>query len=186
MTEYFIVKALHIIGFTCWFAGLFYVVRLFIYNVEAREREPEVRDALVEQFNLMQRRLWFGITVPAMVFTLVFGFWLLYLYKDVSGWVIAKLTLVFLLVGYHHVCGTIHKQLELGTCTWSSRSLRVLNEVATLFLVAIVFTASLKHMMTVGLAFKILGVFVLLLVMGFTLYQRVRRQREAAARELKE
>ena len=54
MTDYLIIKALHIIGFTCWFAGLFYVVRLFIYNVEAREREPAVRDALVEQFNTRQ------------------------------------------------------------------------------------------------------------------------------------
>ena len=181
MTDYLIVKALHIIGFTCWFAGLFYVVRLFIYNVEAREREPAVRDALVEQLNTMQRRLWYGITVPAMVFTLVFGLWLLHLYKDLTGWVIAKLVLVFMLVGYHHVCGAIHKKLVAGTCTWSSRSLRILNEVATLFLVAIVFVASLKHMMTLGLAVKILGVFVLLLVGGFALYQRVRAKREASA-----
>ena len=184
MTEYFVVKALHIIGFTCWFAGLFYVVRLFIYNVEARQREPEVRDALVDQFNTMQRRLWYGITVPAMVFTLVFGFWLLHLYQNLSGWVIAKLVLVFLLVGYHHICGVIHKQLVANRCRWSSRSLRILNEVATVFLVASVFTASLKHMMTLGLALKILGVFVLLLVVGFALYQRVRAKREAAEREL--
>ena len=176
MTDYLVIKALHIIGFTCWFAGLFYVVRLFIYNVEAREREGAVRDALVEQLNTMQRRLWYGITVPAMVFTLIFGFWLLHLYGDLSGWIIAKLVLVFALVGYHHVCQKIHKDLVAGTCTWSSRSLRILNEVATVFLVAIVFTASLKHMMTLSLALKILGVFVLLLVVGFTVYQRVRKK----------
>jgi len=179
VTDYLVIKALHIIGFTCWFAGLFYAVRLFIYNTEAREREPAARDVLVEQLNTMQHRLWYGITVPAMVFTLVFGFWLLHLYGDLSGWVIAKLVLVVALVGYHHLCQRIHKELVAGTCTWSSRSLRILNEVATVFLVAIVFTASLKHMLTLTLGLKIFGAFVLLLVVGFTFYQRVRAKREA-------
>ena len=175
---YAIVKALHIIGFTCWFAGLFYVVRLFIYHTEARQ-EPGA-DRLVEQLSLMQTRLWKGITTPAMIFTVIFGLWLAYLYGNLPGWLTLKLALVLLLLGYHHLLGRIHRALHAGTSTWSSRSLRMINEVATLFLVAIVFVAVLKNALTLPLIAAILGVFSVLLLGGFVIYQRVRgRSRQA-------
>jgi len=175
---YAIVKALHIIGFTCWFAGLFYVVRLFIYNTEARQEAGGER--LVEQLTLMQTRLWKGITTPAMIATVIFGLWLAHLYDNLSGWLVLKLALVGLLLGYHHLLGRIHRGLINGTSTWSSRSLRVINEVATLFLVAIVFVAVLKNSLTLPLIAAILGVFGVLLVGGFVIYQQVRRRASAA------
>ena len=174
---YGIVKALHIIAFTCWFAGLFYVVRLFIYNTEAREKPDN--ELLIAQLSLMQTRLWRGITNPAMVLTLVFGLWLAHLYAQLYGgmstWLIVKLILVGLLVGYHHVLGRIHRKILEGTSSWSSKSLRILNEGATLFLVAIDFVAVLKNGLTLKLAGSILGVFLRLLVGGFLLYQKVRK-----------
>lgn len=169
---YGIVKALHIIGFTCWFAGLFYVVRLFIYNTEAREQEGT--EKLVEQLSLMQRRLWRGITTPAMWFTLVFGLWLAHLYGQLSGWLVLKLGLVGVLVGYHLFLGRIHQSILAGTSTWKSKTLRMINEVATLLLVAIVFVAVLKTGFTAKVAGAILGVFTILLVVGFSVYQKLR------------
>jgi len=173
---YGIVKALHIIGFTCWFAGLFYVVRLFIYHTEARQEEGAER--LVAQLTLMQTRLWLGITNPAMVFTVVFGLWLAHLYGSFTGWLAVKLALVVLLLGYHHLLGRIHRALLAGTSTWRSKTLRMLNEVATLFLVAIVFVAVLKNGLTLPLIGAVLGIFAVLLVGGFVIYQRVRARRE--------
>ena len=177
MTQYGIVKALHIIAFTCWFAGLFYVVRLFIYNTEARGRgdNPE----LIEQLSVMQSRLWRGITNPAMIFTMIFGLWLagMYarLYGGVSNWLLIKFGLVFSLLGYHHFLGHIHRRILDGSSTWSSKSLRMINEVATLFLVSIVFVAVLKNTLTLSLAATILAIFIVLLVGGFLLYQKVRK-----------
>ena len=177
MMTYGIVKALHIIAFTCWFAGLFYVVRLFIYNTEARDRadNPE----LIEQLTVMQTRLWRGITNPAMVFTMVFGLWLASMYGGAYGgvptWLLIKFGLLGLLLGYHHLLSHIHRRILDGTSTWTSKSLRMINEVATLFLVSIVFVAVLKNTLTLSLAATILSVFIVLLVGGFWLYQKVRK-----------
>ena len=174
---YGIVKALHIISFTCWFAGLFYVVRLFIYNTEARAKgdNPE----LIEQLTLMQNRLWRGITNPAMVCTMIFGLWLAHMYAQlyggVSTWLLIKFGLVFSLLGYHHVLSHIHRRIIDGTSSWTSKSLRMINEVATLFLVAIVFVAVLKNTLTLSVAATILSVFIVLLVGGFLIYQKVRK-----------
>ena len=143
-----------------------------LHHTEARE-EPGT-ERLIQQLTLMQTRLWNGITNPAMVSTVVFGLWLAYLYGSLSTWLIAKLCLVALLLSYHHLLGRIHKALLAGTSTWSPRALRMLNEVATLFLVAIVFVAVLKNALTLQLMAAILGVFTVLLVGGFVIYQRVR------------
>ena len=85
MDIYPLAKALHIIGFVCWFAGLFYIIRLFIYRVEARERDADARAILEEQLAIMSRRLWFGITWPAMILTLGCGARLLYQYPLSRG-----------------------------------------------------------------------------------------------------
>ena len=174
---YGIVKALHIIAFTCWFAGLFYVVRLFIYNTEARDRGDN--SELIEQLTVMQTRLWRGITNPAMVFTMVFGLWLASMYAKayggVSTWLLIKFGLVGLLLGYHHLLSHIHRRILDGSSTWTSKALRMINEVATLFLVSIVFVAVLKNTLTLSLAATILSVFIVLLVGGFWIYQKVRK-----------
>lgn len=174
---FFVAKALHIVFFTAWFAGLFYVVRLFIYNTEAQSRAGEAGEVLREQLTVMQRRLWLGITWPAMVGTLGCGAWLGTLHGWNHPWLHLKLGLVGALVGYHLLCGSIHRQLLAGESSWSSNGLRALNEVATLFLVSIVFLAVFKSGMTLTLALKVLGGFGAVLVLGFVGYRRVRQSR---------
>ncbi len=168
-------KALHIIGFTCWFAGLFYLVRLFVYNREARDHGNVVMAAALD---VMQRRLFYGITCSVMVMTLVFGGWLMALVTEhftvIEPWLYAKLTLVSLLVGYTAWCGRIHRQLVADTCSWTSTGLRVLNEVATVFLVFIVFIAVFKHAFSGTTALGISLGLVCIMVPGFTLFGRYR------------
>ena len=128
--DYFTLKALHIIGFTCWFAGLFYVVRLFVYHAEAAAQPPHARDVLWPQLELMQARLWNIITVPAMWVTLGAGLSMLWLKGSLEPWLHVKLGLLALLV--------------ITTCTadnpaptarpssrWTPRGLRMFNEGAT-------------------------------------------------------
>ncbi len=108
---YLFAKALHMVGFVSWFAGLFYIVRLFIYHVEAAARPEPERSLLHAQFTLMERRLWLAITVPAMVITVVFGGWLGYTYLSAvplatGAWLLVKLGLVALLLAYHLLCGS--------------------------------------------------------------------------------
>lgn len=173
---YPLAKALHIIGFVCWFAGLFYAIRLFIYRVEALERPPEVREILEEQLAIMTRRLWFGITWPSMIATVGFGLWLLYQYKLWSlPWVHIKLTLVALLVIYHLISHRIYRQLKAGACTWSSKALRLWNEVATLLLVAIVFVAVYKQ--GLDALWGVLGFFgfAIVLMIGIKTYGKIRK-----------
>jgi putative membrane protein len=149
---YLLLKGLHVVGFVSWFAGLFYIVRLFIYHVEAGDRPEPERTILKHQFEIMERRLWYAITVPAMVMTLVFGSALAVLYVRMFGsfaqvsWLHAKLALVALLVVYHWRCGDIRRQLAAGTCRWTSPRLRQWNEVATVLLVATVMVAVFKSL----------------------------------------
>jgi protoporphyrinogen IX oxidase len=150
---YLLVKGLHVVGFVSWFAGLFYVVRLFVYHVEAGEQPEPARSILRRQLETMERRLWFAITVPAMVMTLFFGSTLAVMYVRLSpdgfasfGWLHAKLALVAVLVAYHFSCGTIRRQLAAGTCRWTSPRLRQWNELATLLLVATVMVAVFKSL----------------------------------------
>lgn len=150
--SYLLLKALHVVGFVSWFAGLFYIVRLFIYHVEAEARPEPERGVLTAQLALMERRLWFAITVPAMVLTLVAGGSLAGMYITAAGgfgaqpWLHVKLTLVAALVVYTIVCGRIRKQLAAGRCAWTSPRLRLWNELATLLLVAIVMVAVFKSL----------------------------------------
>jgi putative membrane protein len=146
---YLFAKALHIVGFVSWFAGLFYIVRLFIYHVEAAARPEPERAVLHAQFTIMERRLWLAITVPAMVITVVFGAFLGYTYLSAvplatGAWLLVKLALVAVLLAYHLSCGRVRKQLAAGTCRWTSAQLRMWNELATLLLVAIVMLAVFK------------------------------------------
>jgi putative membrane protein len=186
---YYHAKALHVIGFVSWFAGLFYISRLYIYDVEAESREPTAQRVLQEQLRVMQRRLWYGITWPAMILTFVFGWWMLA--PRLLGsmpwetWLLVKLGLVAGLFGYHLLCGRIRKQLVAGTCRWSSQGLRMWNEVATLFLVAIVFDAVLKTMRNVLWGVAGLVVFAIALMIAIRVYRRVREGRaEAEPREM--
>lgn len=128
------VKALHIISMVCWFAGLFYLPRLFVYHASAEDTVSQ------ERFKIMERKLYRGIMTPAMIATLVFGIWLIsyspsyYLH---AGWFHAKLTLVVILLGYHHACGRLLKKFANDTNTRSHVFFRWFNEFPVLVLIAI-------------------------------------------------
>jgi putative membrane protein len=143
-----ILKALHIIFMVSWFAGLFYMVRLFIYHVEAQTKEATERDILSKQFVIMEKKLWWIITTPAMILTVVFGTWMLLLnwdYYKVSMWMHLKLGFGVLLLIYHFICQKILFNFSENKFNWTSTQLRIWNEVATLFLVSIVFLVVLKN-----------------------------------------
>lgn len=160
---FFVLRALHIIGVVCWFAGLFYLVRLFIYQTEAMDKPESERAVLSPQLALMARRLWYAITVPAMFLTLTTGLWLMFGYHNVLAepWLQMKIAMLAILFGYHHDCGRIRKRLEKGERAYTSRQLRIYNEVATFLLVGIVFVAVSRN---VTMAFKALGGCALLFV----------------------
>jgi putative membrane protein len=175
--DYQVVKALHIIFVVSWFAGLFYIVRLFIYHVEALKEEEPKKSILVEQYQIMQRRLWWIITTPAMLLTIIFGVWMLVLNPPLLklGWMHLKLGFIFLLVIYHISCQVIMFRLTNGKHTLTSTKLRVWNEVATLFLVAIVFIVVLKS--SLNWVYGTLGFFGvgLLLMAGIQVYKKWRK-----------
>lgn len=170
------IKALHIIFVVTWFAGLFYIVRLFIYDVEANDKPEIERTILTDQFRIMQKRLWYGITWPSAVLTWVFGLWLLLSNIDFlkMPWFHVKLTAVLLLTIYHFLCGVILNQLKEGKCQFTSGQLRVWNEVATLFLVTIVFVVELQH--SLSWIWGILGLigFAAILMLAIKAYKKFR------------
>ncbi len=143
---YLYLKAIHIIFVVSWMAGLFYIVRLFVYHVEANEKSEPERSILKRQFVLIQHKLWYYITTPAMVLTVLAGLAMLYLNPELfsAGWMQIKLSFVAGLLIYHFICQRIIGQLKREVFRWSSGQLRLWNEVATIFLVAIVFTVILK------------------------------------------
>lgn len=172
----FYLKALHLIFVVTWFAGLFYIVRLFIYDTEASEKPDSERKILQDQFAIMQKRLWYGITWPSAVMTALFGFSQIHAFLPLSDhpWLMYKLALVTLLYAYHLSCGWILKQQLKKRYPLSSTQLRLWNEVATLFLVGIVFLAVLKSFM--GLMQGLLGLFGLMavLMVAIKLYKKRR------------
>lgn len=143
---YLYLKAIHIIFVVSWMAGLFYIVRLFIYHVEANDRTESERITLQRQFEIMQHKLWYIITTPAMVISVLAGIAMIWVNPVLlsMNWMLVKLAFVLGLLVYHFLCQNIMNKLKQGIFTWSSTQLRLWNELATIFLVAIVFTVILK------------------------------------------
>ena len=170
-------KALHIIFVVSWFAGLFYIVRLFIYHTEAQLKSETEKDILSKQFIEMEKKLWWIITTPAMVLTIIFGTLMILEnpYYIQAGWMHVKLAFVGLLLIYHFICQKILFDLKKGVFKWSSTGLRIWNEVATLALVAIVFIVVLKDAMnwwkgTLGFFAVAIGLMILIKI-----YKRLRK-----------
>lgn len=171
---FFYSKALHIIFVVTWFAGLFYIPRLFIYATEA-EQEPEPgRSVLRNQLLLMQRRLWYGITWPSAIVTLMLGLNTWYNYSATPDWLVYKLVLVAGLYAYHGLCHIIFRQEQRGNFRYTSNQLRIWNEVATLFLFAIVFLVVLKD--ALNMLWGLLGLLALMIVLmlAIRIYKRIR------------
>jgi putative membrane protein len=170
------IKALHIIFVVTWFAGLFYMVRLFIYHAEAREKAEPAKSILQEQYKLMEWRLWYIITWPSLILTWVFGLWLVYLFNWwLAPWLWLKLSMVVGLTAYHLYCHRIFNHFQNDLPTWGSMGLRMWNEVATLFLFAIVFTVVLKD--TIGWIWGLLGLLLLAaaMMLGIRFYRKRRK-----------
>src|SRR5664279_975911 len=160
---YFYVKALHIIFVVTWFSGLFYIVRLFVYSAEASTTSEPERTILLKQFGIMQKRLWYGITWPSAILTMIFGIWIAILYGSLPVWLLVKLFFVLGLFLYHLSLHAIFKQQQKENFRWTSQRLRMWNEVATLFLIAIVMLAVVKQLLSVVWGISILIAFSLLL-----------------------
>lgn len=175
--DYLLAKALHVVGFISWFAGLFYLVRLFIYHAEAGQRPEPERAILQPQLELMAARLWAIITVPAMILTLIGGIAMIVQLDSLASWLHVKFGLLAGLIAYTLGCGRIRKQQAAHTSTWSAGKLRMFNEVATMFMVAIVFLAVFKT--TLSIAWGVGG----LLGLGIALMLGIRSYRAILARK---
>ena len=178
-------KTLHIVGVVVWFAGLFYLVRLFIYHREAEAFDPAVRNAFEQQYALMERRLANIITTPGMVVAVVCAIGLLSVNPAwlQQGWMHAKLAFVAALLAYHAFCYRLMGQLQRGACLWSGRQLRALNELPTLLLVVVVMLVVFKNQFPTGAATWFLVALVVFMAASIQFYARWRRlraEREAA------
>ncbi len=176
-------KALHIIFVVTWFAGMFYMPRLFIYNTEANEKEETIKNALHHQFAVMMKRLWFGITWPSAILTLVLGITVLFkggweniLFTESARWLLVKLCFVLLLYGYHFSLHKIYRQQMAGVFRHTSQQLRIWNEVATIFLVTIVMLATVKQSISFVWGLTGLFCFVVLLLSAVKIYKTVRQK----------
>jgi putative membrane protein len=176
-------KTLHIVGVVVWFAGLFYLVRLFIYHVEAESLEEPIRLAFKSQYALMERRLANIITTPGMVVAVVMAMGLLVaepLWLK-QGWMHVKLGLVLALLLYHWFCYRLMGKLQKGTCRWSGRQLRALNELPTLLLVLVVMLVVFKGQFPTGAATWFLVALLAAMAGSIQFYARWRRLKAASA-----
>ncbi len=173
-------KALHLIFMVSWFSGLFYMVRLFVYYAESELNHGKLASDFKKQYLLMQRRLWFIISWPSLILTILFGLITLlsrqYIYLLNEPYMHVKLGFVFLLVIYHIICHKIYLDQKNGVASYSGTLMRIWNEVATLFLVIIIFVIVLRDQLdglygSIGFIF-----FGIVLFLGIKLYKRLRQQ----------
>jgi len=174
------ILAIHIIFVVCWMAGLFYMVRLFIYHTEAQAKPEPDRTILSKQFEVMESKLWWIITTPSMYLVLAAGITMLCLNYDYlihQPWMHVKLTFVLVLIIYHFICQNKMKQMRNGVYKWTSTQLRLWNELATLLLFAIVFLVVLKS--AVNWIYGVVGIVGLsiILMLAVKVYKNYRTKR---------
>ncbi len=174
---YLYAKAIHIIFVICWMAGLFYMPRLFIYHTEAKDKGAEVYSILHKQFVVMESRLWWVITTPSLVITVISALLMLHYNPSLiqMGWMQLKLLFVVGMIAYHFKCQQLMYKLREENCTWTSGQLRMWNEVSTILLFAIVFLVILKS--TLNWIFGVLGLLglaitLMLLIKAYKKYRR--------------
>ena len=177
-------KALHIIFVVTWFAGLFYIPRLFIYNTEASIENENEKNVLRKYFTTMLKRLWYGITWPSAILTLIFGIWVLIdtgyyliIFQEAGRWLLIKLIFVILLYAYHWFLQIIVNQEVKGIFKYTSQQLRILNEVATVFLISIVMLATVK--ISISFVWGLVGLIVLIIVLmaAIKIYKHIREKK---------
>ncbi len=179
MALYNYIKSLHLIFVITWFAGLFYIVRLFVYQIEANEKPSPEREILLAQYKIMTYRLWFIITWPSAVLATIFALWLLHLMPEwlQMPWMQVKLGFVVLLFAYHFKCHQIYKQLQNDEFKYSSNFMRLWNEGATIILFSVVFLVILKN--AFNWIYGVIGIvlFSVLIMLGFKFYKRIREKK---------
>jgi putative membrane protein len=179
MELYNYIKSLHLIFVITWFAGLFYIVRLFVYQIEANEKPSPEREILLNQYKIMTYRLWYIITWSSAVLATVFALWLLYLNPAwlQMSWMHVKLGFVVLLFAYHFKCHQIYNQLQKDEFKYSSNFMRLWNEGATIILFAVVFLVILKN--AFNWIYGVVGIFLfsILIMLGFKFYKRIREKK---------
>lgn len=182
MEYYNYIKALHLIFVITWFAGLFYIPRLFVYQIEAFHKPSPEKEILGDQLKLMAKRLWYIITWPSAILAVVFAILLLVIMPVwlQQGWMHVKLGFVVLLIIYHLKTHQFFKQLQRDEVTKTSNFMRLWNEGATFILFAVVFLVILKNAM--NWIFGVIAIFVLgtLLMLGFKVYKRIRSKNPRA------
>ncbi len=173
-------KAVHLITMVAWFAGLFYLVRLFVYHAEAFEKEEPARSILTEQYHLMEMRLYRIITTPAMVLTLIAGITMLILVPDYlqQPWLHVKLSLVLILIGYHFYCGKTITRLHQGVIKTSSQRFRLINELPTVLLIAIILLAVLRQRISIVNLFLVVIATIVILGGATYAYKRYRMRKK--------
>ncbi len=178
VSAYPYILATHIIFIVTWFAALFYIVRLFIYHVEATQKPEPEKSILTNQFSIMERRLMNIIGTPSMILVLITGSILLSINNQflAQGWMQFKLFFVVCLIFYHTYCLKMLHKLKTTSSTPSSQKLRMINELATIFLVAIVFLVELKNLL--DMVWALCGIIVLMIVLFIAIkIYKIRRQK---------
>lgn len=175
---YYWFKAFHLIGVVVWFAGLFYLVRLFVYHAEAETQTEPAKSILKAQYEIMEKRLYDIITTPGMIVTVAMAIGLISTEPEIlkSGWLHIKLSFVVLLLVYHFYCGRIMKKLAKGECKWTGQQFRALNEAPTLLLVVIVLLAVFKNQLPLDLTTWLIVALVVLMAVTIQLYAKKRRK----------
>lgn len=177
--DFLYIKALHIIFVVTWFAGLFYIVRLFIYQAEAEKKEEPAKKILQTQYKLMSKRLWYIITWPSAILASIFAFWMVYQspYYLQEPWMLVKLAFVLALYFYHGLCQNIYSNLQKDIIKYSTFKLRILNEIPTIILFAVVFLVTLKS--AINWIWGVIGIvlFGILIMMSIKLYKKIREKK---------
>lgn len=181
MEYYNYIKSLHLIFVITWFAGLFYIVRLFVYHIEANDKPSPDKEILIKQYKLMSYRLWYIITWPSAVLAVIFAALLLFIMPGwlQQPWMHVKLGFVLLLFLYHFKCHSIFKQLQKDEVKHTTGFMRLWNEGATIILFAVVFLVILKS--AINWVFGVVGIFVfgILLMLGYKFYKRIREKNQS-------
>ena len=171
------IKALHIIFIVTWFSGMFYIVLLFIYTTEAGEKEGMEKEILQKQFAIMIKRLWLGITWPSAILTIIFGGWVMSMYNTIPQWLWIKLGFVAGLYAYHFTIQKIYSDEMKGIFKYTSNQLRLWNEVATIFLIAIVMIVTVKDNMSWLWGIIGLALFTAALMSAIKIYKIIRTKK---------
>lgn len=179
MAWYQYIKALHLIFVITWFAGLFYIPRLFIYQIESAYKPKPDREILGKLLKLMAWRLWYIITWPSMILATLFAVWLMILMPSLfnENWMIIKLVFVALLYVYHFKTHRMFLELQQDKVRYTSGFMRIWNEGATIILFAVVFLVILRS--GIDWVFGLVGllVLILLIMLGIKLYKRHREKK---------